>query len=127
MIRAHPCRNSRQLKDGKMPTHQRPWWSVLRIRAGRLLAGGEHGTAIGRITHAEPAAGGCGLQAAPEAAGAGALRTVLQETMREVNLLLNCNTPSHLQNSSTSLQEGCFVCLGVSFRGFLGQAWTALD
>ena len=54
-------------------------------------------------------------------------RTVLQETMREVNLLLNCNTPSHLQNSSTSLQEGCFVCLDVSFRGFLGQAWTALD
>ena len=35
-------------------------------------------------------------------------RTVLQETMREVNLLLSGNIPAHLQESLTSLQEVCF-------------------
>ena len=46
-------------------------------------------------------------------------RTVLQETMREVNLLLNCNTPSHLQKFLNLTARGMLCMLECIVQGFL--------
>ena len=111
MIRADPCRDFRQLMNGKMLTHKGHGSHFCACMQGGSWPAGSMAQHMGASPMQSPRLGaGSSRQALKPLVHS---RTVLQETMREVSLLLICNTPTDLQESSASLQK---ICFHVSFR-----------